>query len=94
MSKPVKADGLQTPSAADMPFEEALKRLGSVVQTMESDELPLERLLSQYEEGMKLYQQCQSRLAAAELRIQQIEKDAAGRLNAKPLEIAATAPQL
>jgi exodeoxyribonuclease VII small subunit len=92
MSKPVRADGVQTPSAADMPFEEALKKLGSIVQTMENDELPLEKLLTHYEEGMKLHLQCQSRLAAAEVRIQQIEKDAAGRLSAKPLEIASTAP--
>jgi len=94
MSKTVKADGLQTPSVAEMPFEEALGKLDSIVQAMENDELPLETLLSQYEEGMKLHQQCQSRLAAAELRIHQIEKDAAGRLAARPIEIVSTAPQL
>ena len=77
-----------------MPFEEALNRLDSIVHAMESDELPLEKLLSHYEEGMKLHQQCQSRLAAAEARIQQIEKDAAGRLSARPIDIAPTTPQL
>lgn len=73
--------------AAEIPFEEALKKLGSIVQSMENDELPLEQLLNQYEEGMRMYQQCQNRLAAAELRIQQIEKDGPGRMTAKPLDI-------
>lgn len=94
MSKPVKAAGPENPAAAEIPFEEALKKLSSVVQAMENDELPLEKLLSHYEEGMRMYQQCQSRLAAAELRIQQIEKDAAGRLNAKPIEIAETKSEI
>jgi exodeoxyribonuclease VII small subunit len=94
MSKTVKADGLQTPSVAEMPFEEALNKLNSIVEAMENDELPLESLLTQYEDGMKLYQLCQSRLAAAEVRIQQIEKDAAGRLSTRPVEIAPTATQL
>jgi exodeoxyribonuclease VII small subunit len=88
MSKPVKAGGDENPPAAEMPFEEALKRLNSIVETMEGDDLPLEKLLSQYEEGVRLHQLCQSRLAAAEVRIQQIEKDASGRLSAKPIDIA------
>jgi len=94
MSKPVKAAGIESPAAAEIPFEQALKKLGSIVQAMENDELPLENLLSQYEEGMRMYQQCQSRLAAAELRIQQIEKDAAGRLTAKPLDLPESKSQL
>ena len=93
MSKPVKAAGIESP-AAEIPFEEALKKLNSIVQAMENDELPLENLLSQYEEGMRMYQQCQSRLAAAELRIHQIEKDAAGRLTARPLDLPESKSQL
>ena len=59
-----------------------------MVQAMENDELPLERLLAHYEEGMRLHQLCQGHLAAAELRIQQIERDAAGRLSARPLDLS------
>lgn len=87
MTKPVKAAGTDNPAAAEMSFEEAIKKLQSVVESMESDDLPLESLLSQYEEGVRLHQLCRDRLAAAEVRIQQIEKDASGRLTAKPLDV-------
>jgi exodeoxyribonuclease VII small subunit len=64
-----------------------LKKLESIVQAMESDDLPLESLLSKYEEGTKLAQVCQSRLADAELKIQQLEKSAAGQFVLKPLPV-------
>jgi exodeoxyribonuclease VII small subunit len=68
------------------PFEEALKKLEGIVEAMESDDLPLETLLSQYEEGTKLVKICQEKLAEAELKIQQLEKSAAGEMKLKPLE--------
>jgi exodeoxyribonuclease VII small subunit len=94
MSKPVKAAGPETPAVAELSFEDALKNLDSIVQAMENDDLPLEKLLTQYEEGMRMYQTCQSRLATAELRIQQIERDAAGRISARPIDVAQNYPQL
>ena len=66
------------------PFEEALKKLEGIVEAMESDELPLETLLAKYEEGSKLVKVCQEKLAEAELKIQQLEKNAAGELKLKP----------
>ena len=87
MSKPVKAAGAENQAATEMSFEEAIKKLQSVVESMESDDLPLESLLNHYEEGARLHQLCRDRLAAAEVRIQQIERDAAGKLSAKPLDI-------
>lgn len=72
VSKVVKA------SADGIPFEEALKKLESVVETMESDELPLEQLLAKFEEGTRLVQVCQSRLAEAEVKVQKLEQDLAG----------------
>lgn len=54
---------------------------------MESDELPLEQLLAQYEEGVKLAKVCQDKLADAELKIQQLEKTAGGELKLKPLTL-------
>ena len=71
--------------AKSLPFEEALKKLEGVVEAMESDDLPLETLLAKYEEGTKLVKMCQEKLAEAELKIQQLEKDAAGELKLKPL---------
>jgi exodeoxyribonuclease VII small subunit len=40
----------------NLAFEEALKKLESIVQSMESQELPLEQMLARYEEGTRLAQ--------------------------------------
>jgi exodeoxyribonuclease VII small subunit len=69
-------------------FEEALKNLESIVEAMESDDLPLEMLLNKYEEGSRLAQLCQSRLAEAEVKIQQLEKTAGGHFALKPLPLS------
>ena len=69
-----------------VPFEEALKKLEGIVEAMESDDLPLETLLAKYEEGSKLVKLCREKLSEAELRIQQLEKNAAGELKLKSLE--------
>ena len=82
MSKPAKADPAK---ANSLPFEEALQKLEAVVDAMESEDLPLETLIRRYEEGVKLAQACQARLAEAELKISQLEKNAAGELKLKPL---------
>ena len=63
-----------------MPFEEALKKLEGIVEAMESDELPLETLLAKYEEGSRLAKTCREKLSEAELKIQQLEKNAAGEI--------------
>ena len=77
---PAKAGGL--------PFEEALKKLESIVEAMESEELPLETLLTKYEEGTQLARMCQEKLADAEVKIQQLEKLANGELKLKPVAVS------
>jgi exodeoxyribonuclease VII small subunit len=74
--------------AASLPFEEALKKLEGIVEAMEADDLPLETLLARYEEGTRLVNVCQAKLAAAELKIQQLEKNAAGDLKLRPVDLA------
>jgi exodeoxyribonuclease VII small subunit len=66
-------------------FEEALQKLEGIVGSMEGEELPLEALLAKYEEGTRLARMCQEKLAAAEVKIQQLEKNAAGELKLKPV---------
>lgn len=73
-----------TEPAPKPPFEEALQKLETVVEAMEADDLPLETLLTKYEEGAKLVKICQQKLAEAELKIQQLEKNSTGELNLKP----------
>lgn len=71
-----------------MPFEEALQKLESIVESMESDELPLETLLARFEEGTHLARVCQDRLAEAETKIQQLEKTPGGEPVLKPFRAA------
>jgi exodeoxyribonuclease VII small subunit len=84
MPNPSKSAG-QAP-AKNLPIEDALKKLEGIVGAMESDDLPLEALLAKYEEGTRLVKICQEKLAEAELKIQQLEKSAAGEMKLKPFE--------
>ncbi len=81
MSKSAKAGD---PAKGSLPFEEALQKLEGVVEAMEADDLPLESLLARYEEGARLVKICQEKLAEAELKIQQLEQNAAGEFKLKP----------
>jgi len=83
MSKTAKAGD---PAKGNLPFEAALQKLEGVVEAMEADDLPLETLLARYEEGARLVKICQEKLAEAEVKIQQLEKTAAGELKLKPFE--------
>jgi exodeoxyribonuclease VII small subunit len=83
---PSKSAGQNNPAKARLPFEEALKKLEGIVAAMEADDLPLEMLLARYEEGTRLVKICQEKLAEAELKIQQLEKSAAGEMKLKPFE--------
>lgn len=74
-------------AAPDVTFEEALKKLEAIVGEMESDELPLEDLIKHYEQGTQLAAVCQKKLAEAGLKIQKLEKNAAGELGLKPFPL-------
>ena len=88
MSKTAKGPGGEgAPTDQQMSFEEALKRLEATVEAMETADLPLDTLLARFEEGARLAQMCQDRLAEAELKIKQLEKTAAGQIVLKPVSI-------
>jgi exodeoxyribonuclease VII small subunit len=82
-----KSAGPNSP-VATLPFEEALKKLEVIVEAMEADDVPLETLLTQYEEGTKLVKICQEKLAEAELKIQKLEKNAAGEMTLKAVDLS------
>jgi len=85
MSKPAKAGD---PAKGSLLFEAALQKLEGIVEAMEADDLPLETLLARYEEGARLVQICQEKLAEAELKIQQLEKNASGETKTKALDLS------
>ena len=68
------------------PFEDAVKRLEAIVESMETGELPLETLLARFEEGTRLVKVCQEQLDQAELKIKQLEKNPAGEMILKNVE--------
>ncbi|MBK9140735.1 MAG: exodeoxyribonuclease VII small subunit [Verrucomicrobia bacterium] len=86
MSKAARSSAANPTPPPELPYEEALARLEAVVDSMESGDLPLESLLAKYEEGVKLAEICQARLRAAEGRIQQLEKNAAGEPVLRPFD--------
>lgn len=90
MSKAVKANVAPGGAAPEIPFEVALKKLETIVEAMESQELPLETLLVRFEEGTQLAKICQTKLAEAELKIQKLEKDNAGDIAVRPFDPGAT----
>ena len=67
-------------------FEKNLERLDSIVQQLEDAELPLEKALQLYEEGMKLSEVCHQQLQEAEGRVQILMKKAGGKVVAEPFE--------
>jgi len=77
-------------------FESAIGRLERLVEDMEAEDLPLERLIVNYEEGIKLVKACQQKLAEAEKKIEIIQKQAGADPVLKPFDPEATpdgAPQ-
>jgi exodeoxyribonuclease VII small subunit len=87
MSKATKAVVPDATKLEAMPFEEALKKLEGIVEAMESADLPLDDLLTRFEEGTRLAKACQDKLAAAELKIQKLEKNSAGEMTLKPFPV-------
>ena len=68
-------------------FEEAYAQLEAAVNALRDGQMPLERALHYYEEGMKLAQHCNELLQKAELRVRQLGVDEAGMLVIQPLEL-------
>ncbi len=53
-------------------FEDALRKLESIVEQLESQEITLEDSVQLYEKGMELSKLCNKVLHQAELKIQQV----------------------
>jgi exodeoxyribonuclease VII small subunit len=79
MSQPAKSSKAE-------PFENNLERLDSIVHELEDADLPLEKALQLYEEGMKLSEVCHHQLEEAEGRVEILMKKAGGKIVAEPFE--------
>ncbi|MEP6637212.1 MAG: exodeoxyribonuclease VII small subunit [Acidobacteriota bacterium] len=60
-------------------FEASLEALEQIVRELEQGDLPLEKSLELFEQGIRLSRECQERLSQAERRIEILLKDNQGR---------------
>jgi exodeoxyribonuclease VII small subunit len=67
-------------------FEASLEALEQIVHELEHGDLPLEKSLELFEQGIKLSRQCQERLSQAERRIEILLRDNQGRPVASAFE--------
>ena len=81
-----KAPDSPPSESSDPAFEDALSQLEELIRGMESDQMPLEELIANYEEGTKLYEICEKRLNEAEGRIETIRKNRNGESVVKPFD--------
>lgn len=65
-------------------FEEALKRLEEVLDSLEHGNLNLEESVKAFEEGVGLVRFCHGKLDEVERRVELLLKDEAGRFFTKP----------
>lgn len=70
----------------ELPFEEAMKKLETIVSNLEGGDLSLENALKNYEEGVRLADLCSKRLTEAEKRVEVLVKTAGGKLKTEPFE--------
>ena len=73
---------------AKLSFEAALGKLESIVESMESGDVPLAELLARFEEGTRLLKVCEARLKDAELKIEQLKKQKDGKVAFEKFETA------
>ncbi|MDY0362339.1 MAG: exodeoxyribonuclease VII small subunit [Desulforegulaceae bacterium] len=67
-------------------FEEALKKLDEIVDSLEDGNLSLEDAVKRFEEGIKLSKFCEEKLNEAEEKILVLKNDINGNLTKEPAE--------
>jgi len=70
----------------DQSFEASLKRLEEIVESLEEGDIPLDRSLELYEEGLELSRQCNEKLKATELRLKKLSKTVDGQFELEDLD--------
>jgi exodeoxyribonuclease VII small subunit len=65
-------------------FEAGLERLEQIVKNLENGDMPLEKSLELFEEGMKLSGVCRAQLEEAENKVELLVKKGEGKVTAVP----------
>ncbi len=71
-------------------FENSMEKLEIIVNSLESGEIPLEKLVEKYKEGLYYLNICQSHLNRAELLLETLDEKG----NTKPLKLGDTGDSL
>lgn len=66
-------------------IDEDIKKLDEIAKKMEASELPLEKSLELFSEGISLIRKCTESLQKAELRVKEIIESSPGQFVEKPL---------
>ena len=69
---------------ANQTFEKAMYKLEKIVQELESTDLPLEKAIRKFEEGVQLSKFCSEKLDETEKKLTILLKDQNGRVYDKP----------
>ena len=69
-------------------FEQSLKQLEKIVQELESGDLPLEKAIKKFEEGIQLSKFCSRKLDETEERINVLMRDEEGKIKESPFNPA------
>jgi exodeoxyribonuclease VII small subunit len=69
-----------------LPFEDALKKLEKIVTDIESGDVPLDKTLEMYEEGMNLSKYCLNTLDKSEAKLKKLTKNIDGSFDLKSFE--------
>jgi exodeoxyribonuclease VII small subunit len=83
MTAKIKADAAEVRA---LTFEAALKELEGIVARLEQGQVDLEDSITLYERGQALRAHCESKLKAAESRLEKIVQNS-GKLASEPVEI-------
>ena len=77
---------------AQKTFEQSMKQLERIVQELEDGDLPLEKAIKKFEEGIKLTKLCSEKLDETEKKISVLLKDSEDQAAEKPFPDAETDP--
>lgn len=65
-------------------FEQAMKQLEQIVQDLESGDMPLEKAIKKFEEGIQISKFCNAKLDESEKKVTTLMQDASGNVSETP----------
>ncbi len=71
---------------AQKTFEQSMKQLERIVQELENGDLPLEKAIKKFEEGIKLTKFCSAKLDETEKKVSILLKNADGQMVEQPFQ--------